>query len=92
MTDLGQVVPHHNTTPTLLPADRSIRNWVLAHQNWMMEEWRKVLFCDEIRVSLRHDTRRTRAWRQSGRRHQYSQCKKSIHFVMDLTCSGMESR
>lgn len=42
------------------------------HANWTVNHWKKVLFTDETRVSLRGPDGRQRVWRRQGER--YAQC------------------
>jgi transposase len=42
-------------------------NWCIERNNWMIEDWNKVIWSDESRFCLFHDGPR-RVWRQKGER------------------------
>jgi transposase len=42
--------------------------WCREHLHWTVEDWRKIVFTDEVRVSLRNDGR-IRMWRRRGERY-----------------------
>ena len=54
------------------------RNCALAHQHWIIAEWRNVMFADETRIGLRPDTRSVRVWR-TARRHQEYRHVQEVH-------------
>lgn len=41
--------------------------WARDHINWLLPQWRNVLFSDESRFGLTSDSRRMRVWREPGR-------------------------
>jgi transposase len=43
--------------------------WSVAHQHWRLNQWRNVLFSDEVRICLRHIDRRRKVWRRVGEEH-----------------------
>nr|CAH7729294.1 unnamed protein product [Callosobruchus chinensis] len=40
--------------------------WARAHQDWLLPQWRNVLFSDESRFGLVSDDYRERVWRERG--------------------------
>nr|CAH7716966.1 unnamed protein product [Callosobruchus chinensis] len=40
--------------------------WARAHQDWLLPQWRNVLFSDESRFGLVSDDYRERVWREIG--------------------------
>ncbi|GFV42678.1 transposable element Tcb2 transposase [Trichonephila clavipes] len=57
----------------LTPAHRRRRSlWCREHRNWRDNEWGRVLFTDESRVSLRSDSHRILIWRERGGRNHPS--------------------
>lgn len=56
-------------TPLLTTAHRIARlRFARNHANWTVDEWKKVLFTDETRVSLKSPDGRERVWRRPGER------------------------
>lgn len=54
--------------PRLLPRHKAARlHWGQDHRNWLLPQWRNVLFSDETRFGLESDSRRERVWRGPGR-------------------------
>lgn len=53
--------------PRLTRAHRAVRlAWGRIHRNWLLPQWRNVLFSDESRFGLTSDSRRVRVWREPG--------------------------
>nr|CAH7720245.1 unnamed protein product [Callosobruchus chinensis] len=51
----------------LLTANHTTRlQWARAHQDWLLPQWRNVLFSDESRFGLVSDDYRERVWRERG--------------------------
>lgn len=48
---------------------RSRLRFALEHRDWTIEDWKRVLFTDETRVSLHSPDGRERVWRRHGERH-----------------------
>ena len=54
--------------PRLTRAHRAARlEWSRNHRDWLLPQWRTVLFSDESRFGLTSDSRRVRVWREPGR-------------------------
>lgn len=61
----------HLSVPTLLPRHRAARlQWALEHREWLLQQWRWVMFTDETRIGLQSDDRRQRVWREPGRQQR----------------------
>nr|CAH7766236.1 unnamed protein product [Callosobruchus chinensis] len=43
-----------------------MQKWARAHQDWLLAQWRNVLFSDESRFGLVSDDYRERVWRDRG--------------------------
>ncbi|GFW95765.1 transposable element Tcb1 transposase [Trichonephila clavipes] len=57
----------------LTPAHRRRRSlWCWEHRNWRDNEWGRVLFTDESRLSLSSDYHRILIWRERGSRNHPS--------------------
>lgn len=57
--------------PRLTRAHRTTRlQWARAHENWLLAQWRNVLFTDETRIGLVSDDYRIRVLREPGREHR----------------------
>lgn len=57
------------TGPLLTPRHRSLRlRFARNHVNWTVDDWKKVLFSDETRISLSSPDGRERVWRRRGER------------------------
>ncbi|GFV66985.1 transposable element Tcb2 transposase [Trichonephila clavipes] len=57
----------------LTPAHRRRRSlWCREHRNWRDNEWGRVLFTDESRLSLSGDSHRILIWRERGSRNHPS--------------------
>ncbi|GFX61697.1 transposable element Tcb2 transposase [Trichonephila clavipes] len=57
----------------LTPAHRRRRSlWCREHRNWRDNEWGRVLFTDESRLSLSSDSHRILIWRERGSRNHPS--------------------
>ncbi|GFX73801.1 transposable element Tc1 transposase [Trichonephila clavipes] len=57
----------------LTPAHRRRRSlWCREHRNWRDNEWGRVLFTDESRISLSSDSHRILIWRERGSRNHPS--------------------
>ncbi|GFW08659.1 transposable element Tcb2 transposase [Trichonephila clavipes] len=57
----------------LTPAHRRRRSlWCREHRNWRDNEWGRVLFTDESRLSLSSDAHRILIWRERGSRNHPS--------------------
>nr|CAH7760291.1 unnamed protein product [Callosobruchus chinensis] len=53
--------------PLLTARHRTARlQWAGAHQDWLLPQWRNVLFSDESRSGLVSDDYRERVWRERG--------------------------
>nr|CAH7716073.1 unnamed protein product [Callosobruchus chinensis] len=53
--------------PLLTASHRTARlQWARAHQDWLLPQWRNVLFSDESRFGLVSDDYRERVWRERG--------------------------
>nr|CAH7739459.1 unnamed protein product [Callosobruchus chinensis] len=53
--------------PLLTARQRTARlQWARAHQDWLLPQWRNVLFSDESRLGLVSDDDRERVWRERG--------------------------
>nr|CAH7769022.1 unnamed protein product [Callosobruchus chinensis] len=53
--------------PLLTARHRKARlQWARAHQDWLLPQWRNVLFSDESRFGLVSDDYRKRVWRERG--------------------------
>nr|CAH7719951.1 unnamed protein product [Callosobruchus chinensis] len=53
--------------PLLTARHRTARlHWTRAHQDWLLPQWRNVLFSDESRFGLVSDDYRERVWRERG--------------------------
>nr|CAH7724723.1 unnamed protein product [Callosobruchus chinensis] len=53
--------------PLLTARHRTARlQWARAHQDWLLPQWRNVLFSDESRFGLVSDDYRERVWRERG--------------------------
>nr|CAH7756314.1 unnamed protein product [Callosobruchus chinensis] len=53
--------------PLLTARHRTARlQWARAHQDWLLPQWRNVLFSDESRFGLVSDDYRERVWRETG--------------------------
>ncbi|GFU66398.1 transposable element Tcb2 transposase [Trichonephila clavipes] len=57
------------TTPA---DDRRCSLWCREHRNWRDNEWGRVLFTDESRLSLSSDSHRILIWRERGSRNHPS--------------------
>lgn len=54
--------------PLLTPRHRATRlHWARIHQNWLLAQWRHVIFTDESRFGLVSDDYRVRVWREPHR-------------------------
>nr|CAH7754651.1 unnamed protein product [Callosobruchus chinensis]CAH7760665.1 unnamed protein product [Callosobruchus chinensis] len=52
--------------PFLTARHRNARlQWARAHQDWLLPQWRNVLFSDESRFGLVSDDSRERVWREN---------------------------
>nr|CAH7744120.1 unnamed protein product [Callosobruchus chinensis] len=47
-------------------AVRMQKAWARAHKDWLLPQWRNVLFSDESRFGLASDDHRERVWRERG--------------------------
>ena len=57
----------------LMIRDREARlQWARVHSRWTRQQWKNVLFTDEMRACLRHIDGRRRVWRRRGEQH--SEC------------------
>nr|CAH7742139.1 unnamed protein product [Callosobruchus chinensis] len=53
--------------PLLNSRHRTARlQWARAHQDWLLPQWRNVLFSDESRFGLVSNDNRERVWRERG--------------------------
>nr|CAH7721006.1 unnamed protein product [Callosobruchus chinensis] len=53
--------------PLLTARHRTARlQWARAHQDWLLPQWRNMLFSDEFRFGLVSDDYRERVWRKRG--------------------------
>nr|CAH7760933.1 unnamed protein product [Callosobruchus chinensis] len=53
--------------PLLTARHRTARlQWARAHQDWLLPQWRNVLFSDDSRFGLVSDGYRERVWRERG--------------------------
>nr|CAH7733880.1 unnamed protein product [Callosobruchus chinensis] len=43
-----------------------LTKWTKAHRNWLLPQWRNVLFPDESRFGLVSDDYQERVWRERG--------------------------
>ncbi|XP_030753008.1 uncharacterized protein LOC115880034 [Sitophilus oryzae] len=46
--------------------------WAREHQNWLLPQWKNVIFTDETRIGLISDDYRQRVWREAGRWHRFN--------------------
>nr|CAH7760932.1 unnamed protein product [Callosobruchus chinensis] len=52
--------------PLLTARHRTARlQWARAHQDWLLPQWRNVLFSDDSRFGLVSDGYRERVWREN---------------------------
>lgn len=64
------------TAPLLSRENRVARlRFARDHCNWSVDDWKRVLFTDETRVSLKSPDGRERVWRRPGER--FAQCNIS---------------
>nr|CAH7760085.1 unnamed protein product [Callosobruchus chinensis] len=57
--------------PLLAARHRTARlQWARAHQDWLLPQWRNVLFSDESRFGLVSDDYRERVWRERGEQNR----------------------
>lgn len=64
--------------PTLLPRHRAARlHWAREHREWLLRQWRWVLFTDETRIGLHSDDNRQRVWREPGRQGRLN-CPREV--------------
>lgn len=58
------------TGPLLTREHRRARlRFALDHRDWLVDDWKKVLFTDETRVALNSPDGRERVWRRPGERY-----------------------
>ena len=43
--------------------------WCKAHHHWTLEQWKRVLWSDELRFTIWQSDGRTRVWRKPGERY-----------------------
>lgn len=61
----------HLRVPTLTRRHRVARlQWARDHRDWLLQQWRWVIFTDETRIGLQSDDRRQRVWREPGRQQR----------------------
>ncbi|GFX70330.1 transposable element Tcb2 transposase [Trichonephila clavipes] len=54
--------------------------WCREHKNWTTDQWSRVLFMEESRVSTRSDSQRILIWRKIGRQFYSSNIKERHHY------------
>lgn len=63
--------------PQRSPQQRVQRyQWARIFENWTLNQWRRVLFTDEVRICLAPDNNRRRVWREPGN-------EERLHFAVD---------
>lgn len=66
-------------------------NFARNHQHWTVNDWKKVLFSDETRVSLKGPDGRERVWRRTGER--FASCNISTKVAFGggsvMFCGGI---
>nr|CAH7714371.1 unnamed protein product [Callosobruchus chinensis] len=90
--------------PLLTARHRTARlQWARAHQDWLLLQWRKVLFLDESRFGLVSDDYRERVWRERGGQNRLATAivgyrkfeDTSTHFIgglgLDYNCLPTDS-
>lgn len=67
--------------PRLLHRHKVARlEWAREHRNWVLEQWRNVLFSDETRIGLVSDSRRQRVWREPGGAERLVFCRETLPY------------
>lgn len=67
--------------PLLQARHRAARlEWARERQNWLLREWRNVLFSDETRFALLSDDNRIRVWRERGNQQRLSTAVERLPF------------
>nr|CAH7750332.1 unnamed protein product [Callosobruchus chinensis] len=54
-----------------------------AHQDWLLPQWRNVLFSDEPRFGLVSDDYRERVWRERGEQNRLATAIAGVSFMAD---------
>ncbi|GFV85521.1 transposable element Tcb2 transposase [Trichonephila clavipes] len=54
--------------------------WCRENKNWTTDQWSRVLFTDESRLSTRSDSQRVLIWREIGTRFFTSDIKERHHY------------
>nr|CAH7745972.1 unnamed protein product [Callosobruchus chinensis] len=52
--------------------------WARGHQDWLLPQWRNVLFSDESRFELVSDDYRERVWRERGGQNRLAAAIASV--------------
>nr|CAH7748383.1 unnamed protein product [Callosobruchus chinensis] len=52
--------------------------WARAHQDWLLPQWRNVLFSDESRFGLVSGDYRERVWRERGGQNRIQPLRNEI--------------
>ncbi|GFT53633.1 transposable element Tcb2 transposase [Trichonephila clavipes] len=58
----------------------AVRKWYREHKNWTTDQWSRVLFTDESRLSTRSYSQRVLIWREIGTRIYTSNIKERHHY------------
>nr|CAH7764356.1 unnamed protein product [Callosobruchus chinensis] len=62
-----------------------------AHQDWLLPQWRNVLFSDESRFGLVSDDYRERIWRERGGQNRLATAIGLPLIVAEHKCCGVVS-
>lgn len=71
-------------------SDRNIQrrlDWCLAHQNWSIDQWRRVIFSDESPFVLRYN-RKKRVWRRHNERYNLMNCVATVKHDIKIMVWG----
>lgn len=67
--------------PRISPQHRAARRqWAQEHRDWLLPQWRNVLFSDESRFGLQSDSRRERVWRSPGRQERLTFAREVVPY------------
>ncbi|CAH1976304.1 unnamed protein product [Acanthoscelides obtectus] len=54
--------------------------WAREHQEWLLPQWRNMVFTDEVRCGLVSDDRRIRVWREPGHQQRLNLVREVVPY------------
>nr|CAH7727127.1 unnamed protein product [Callosobruchus chinensis] len=65
-------------------------SWARAHQDWLLPQWKNVLFSDESRFGLVSDDYRKRVWRERGGQNRLETAIEHARSTQELIFAATE--